>query len=112
MFADHLGIVNDLASYDKELRAFESYKASDIINLVQVVKDVVGLEGTSDAKAVAFALQSQAEQGMVAEIEVLQRSGTLTTEEETFLRAILESAAGHVMFCMTTSRYGGEAARI
>lgn len=61
LFADHLGVVNDLASYDKETRALQSGETSEIINLVEVIKQVIGLQGTDDAKAVAWALQLQVE---------------------------------------------------
>ena len=49
---------------------------------------------------------------MVAEIESLRGGGASESEEEAFLQAMLQAAAGHVMFCMTSSRYGGESARI
>ena len=111
LVGNHLGLVNDLASYEKELRAFENGETSDMINLVAVVKDVTSLQGTDDAKSVTWALQLQIEEQMIEELKGLQVQG-LSDEEWWFLEAVAFAATGNVMFCMTTSRYGGEAARI
>ena len=85
-----------------------------MINLVHVIKNVTGLRATDDAKAVAWALQLQIEREMVKEIEGLRRYATqpLSKEEGWFLEAAMMAATGNVLFCMTTSRYGGEGARI
>lgn len=111
LIGDHLGLVNDLASYDKELFALNSGETSDMINLVAVLRDVTSLQGTDDAKSVAWALQLQIENLIREELEVLRAQG-LSDEEWWFLEAVASTAVGNVMFCMTTSRYGGEAARI
>lgn len=113
LFADHLSIVNDLASYDKELRALHRGEASDMINIVHVMKTVTGLRDTDDAKAAVWALQLQIERDMLAQLEAMEKGGLVSNAHEWwFLEAVMEAAAGHVMFCMTTSRYGGEAARL
>ena len=112
LVSDHLGLVNDLASYDKELRALNDGDTSDMINLVHVVKTVTCLQGTDEAKAVVWALQLQIERQMMEELEGLRRDGGLTDDEWWFLEAVASTAVGNVMFCMTSSRYGGEAARI
>ena len=112
LISDHLGIANDLASYDKELRAFNQGEASDMINLVHVVKTVTCLQSTDDAKAVVWALQLQIEKQMKDEFDRLRREGGLTNDEWWFLEAVTSAAVGNVVFSMTTSRYGGEAARI
>lgn len=111
LVSDHYGIVNDLASYDKELRALNSGETSDMINLVAVVKNVPSLQSTDDAKSVAWALQLQIEKQMIEELEGLQAQG-LSDDEWWFLEAVAYTAVGNVMFCMTSSRHGGEAARI
>lgn len=111
LYSDHLGIVNDLASYDKELRALNNGETDDMINIVDVVKKVTLLQGTDEAKSVVWALQLQMEKQMMEELEILRAQG-LSDEEWWFLEAVASSAVGNVMFCMTTSRYGGEAARI
>ena len=111
LVGDHVGLVNDLASYDKELRALNSDETDDMINLVAVVKSVTLLEGTDEAKSVVWALQRQMEKQMMEELESLRAQG-LSDEEWWFLEAVASTATGNVMFCMTTSRYGGEAARI
>ena len=82
-----------------------------MINLVAVVRDVTSLQGTDDAKSVAWALQLQIEEQMIQELKGLQVQG-LSDEEWWFLEAVAFAATGNVMFCMTTSHYGGEAASI
>ena len=111
LVGNQLGLVNDLASYEKELRAFAYGETSDMINLVAVVKDVTSLQGTDDAKSVAWALQLQIEEQMIQELKSLQVQG-LSDEEWWFLEAVAFAATGNVTFCMTNSRYGGEAVRI
>lgn len=111
LVSDHLGIVNDLASYEKELRALESGDTKDMINVVHVMKELTTLEGTSEAKSVVWALQLQIEGQIMEELEELRVQG-LEDEEWWFLEAVASTAVGNVMFCMTTGRYGGEAARI
>ena len=111
LVGDHLSLINDLASYDKELRAFNKGEASDLINLVAIMKSVTSLQDTDDAKSVAWALQLQIEKKMMEELEDLRAQG-LSDEEWWFLEAVTCAAVGNVMFCMTSSRYGGEAARI
>ena len=111
LVGDHLGLVNDLASYDKELRALENGETGDMINIVAVMKSVTSLQGTDEAKSVVWALQLQFEKQMMDELEGLRAQG-LTDEEWWFLEAVASTAVGNVMFCMTTSRYGGEGARI
>ncbi|KAG8528869.1 uncharacterized protein KY384_006558 [Bacidia gigantensis] len=111
LISDHLGIVNDLYSYDKEARALAGGEISDIINLVDVIKNVTGLKGTPDAKSVAWSLQLQVEREIWEELEGF-KGQDLGDEVWAFLDAVVTTATGNVMFCMTTSRYGGEAARI
>ena len=75
-----------------------------------VVKSVTSLQDTDDAKSVAWALQLQIEKQMMEELENLRAQG-LSNEEWWLLEAVTCLAVGNVMFSMTSSRYGGEAAR-
>ncbi|KAL8787403.1 MAG: hypothetical protein Q9195_007778 [Heterodermia aff. obscurata] len=111
LVGDHLGLFNDLASYDKELRALLRGDTKDMINIVDVIKRLTWLEGTAEAKSVVWALQLQFEKQMMEELERLRRN-SLTDEEWWFLEAVTSTVTGNVMYCMTTGRYGGEAARI
>ncbi|KAL8823960.1 MAG: hypothetical protein Q9191_005406 [Dirinaria sp. TL-2023a] len=110
LIADHGILANDLASYDKELQALEN-GGGIMINIVDVLKNVTSLRATDDAKRVAWSLQLQVEEDMMVQIKSLQSQG-LSNEDWWFLEAVGLAAVGNVMFCMTTSRYGGEAARI
>ena len=98
LISDHLSLVNDLASYGKELRALKQSEASDIINLVHVVKTITSLQGTDDAKAVVWALQLQIEKQMKDELEVSLKEGGLTNDEWWFLEAATSAAAGMSFF--------------
>ena len=111
LVSDHLGLVNDLASYDKELRALLRGETKDMINIVDVIKKMTWLDGTAEAKSVVWALQLQIEKRMMEELERL-RVCELTDEEWWFLEAVTSTVTGNVMYCMTTGRYGGESARI
>ena len=124
LVSDHLGIVNDLASYDKELRALAEGKTNDMINLRHVIRTVTlsgqngeEMRGISkdEAKGIAWALQLETERQMMEELERFRTSdddGGLTDEEWWLLEAVVATCTGNVFFCMSTSRYGGEAARI
>ncbi|KAK8006989.1 hypothetical protein PG989_000979 [Apiospora arundinis] len=108
---DHISIVNDLGSFDKERAAFESGRTVVFINLVQVLRTSCGLS-VDDAKAAAFVLQLLNEQEMLAECERLKTDDRMTDEHWRFVDVLLLLCAGNTFYTMTTSRYGGEAARI
>ena len=59
-----------------------------MVNLVYVIKTVTSLQGTDEAKAVAWALQLQIERQMMDELEGLRREGSLTDDEWWFLERI------------------------
>lgn len=105
--SDHLGLVNDLASYEKELKALQRGDTQDMINIVDVVKKATCLDESKDAKKIVWTLQLQIEKQMKEEIEGFKKQ-SLGDEDWWFLEAVLSTAVGNVMFCMTTSRYGGE----
>ncbi|KAK7992727.1 hypothetical protein PG988_001521 [Apiospora saccharicola] len=109
---DHISIVNDLGSFDKEKASFESGKTVVFINLVRVLQTSCGLESVDDAKAAAFVLQLLNEQEMLAECERLKTDERMTDEHWRFVDSLLLLCAGNTFYTMTTSRYGGEGARI
>ena len=108
---DHLGIVNDIGSYEKELRALEAGDTEDMINIVAVIKNLMSLPDTASAKSVAYAYQLQVERWIWEETERLSKTG-LSDEEWWFIEAVLLAASGNVFYYMVASRYGGEKARI
>ncbi len=109
---DHLAIVNDLASYDKEKRDFDSGASQDLINIVDIVQQLMSLPDSDSAKATAYTYQLQIEAWMVQEIQRMDREEQLTPEQWQYLEAVYVCAAGNVFFSMTSSRYGGETARL
>lgn len=109
---DHLAIANDLASYDKEKRDFDSGASHDIINVVDVVQQLMSLPDSDSAKTTAYTYQLQIEAWMVQEIQRMDREEQLTSEQWQYLEAVYDCAAGNVFFSMTSSRYGGETARL
>ena len=108
---DHISIVNDLGSFDKELASFTSGRTVVFINLVQVLRKSCGLS-IDEAKAAAFLLQLLNEQEILEECERLKTDDRMTMEHWRFVDSLLLLCAGDTFYTMTTSRYGGEAARI
>ncbi|KAJ6197248.1 isoprenoid synthase domain-containing protein [Bipolaris maydis] len=112
LIGDHLGLVNDLASYEKEARALSTGETKDMINIVAVMHNLMSLPSAKAAKAAAFSYLLQVETWIMEEIEQLAAWEKLKDEEWWFLEAVFLSATGNTFFCMTSSRYGGEAAKI
>jgi hypothetical protein len=112
LVSDHVSLVNDLASFDKELRAFEQGKVCYMINAVDVVRKLFGLSTWQSAKALTFAMQLEVESLMEEELARLSVHGCLTPQEERFLEACLTMVSGNMFYSIVTSRYGGEEARI
>lgn len=112
LISDHVSLVNDLASYDKEKRAFDEGKVCYLINAVDVTQRLLSLSSSSEAKRLTYAMQLQVETAIKVEMDRLSASGTLTAEEFEFLDAALVMAAGNVFYSVVSSRYGGEAAKL
>lgn len=112
LVSDHVSLVNDLASFDKEHRAFEEGNVCYMINAVDVVRKLFGLSNWQSAKALTYAMQLEVESQMEDELARLSVDNRLTPQEETFLEACLVMTAGNLFYSVVTSRYGGEAARI
>ncbi|KAL9588935.1 MAG: hypothetical protein Q9203_002268 [Teloschistes exilis] len=110
-FCNHLGLMNDLASYDKEVRALELRGVGQMINVVDAVKKATCLQSTEDAKTVTWMLQIQFEKEMMDEFDTLLAQG-LSDDDRWFLEAVLACAVGNIMYSTTTTRYGGEAAKL
>ena len=112
LIKDHLAIINDMASFDKEKRDFDNASSKYLINIVDVIQHILSLADTDSAKAMAYAYQLQTEAGLVEELQRLKDHEDLDVEQWQYLEATYVCAAGNTFFSMTSSRYGGEAARI
>ncbi|KAJ3940666.1 uncharacterized protein N0V96_009678 [Colletotrichum fioriniae] len=112
LVSDHVSLVNDLASFDKELKALEDGKVCYMINAVDVVRRLLGLATYSAAKAVTYSVQLEVEAQMGEELERLAKGRILSSKEEQFVSAALTMTAGNLFYSVVTSRYGGEAAKI
>ncbi|KAF7513032.1 hypothetical protein GJ744_011298 [Endocarpon pusillum] len=112
LIGNHLGLINDLASYEKELRAVKMGETTDMINAVAVIKRLLSLPTERAAKVATYAYQLQLENWIMEELERLADHEDLTDEEWWFLEAVFLTATGNTFFCMVASRYGGEAARL
>ncbi|KAF5869607.1 putative sesquiterpene cyclase protein [Botrytis fragariae] len=112
LISDHLGIFNDMASYEKESRALKEGEIQDMINIVAVFQHLKSLPTSAEAKVAAYTYQLQVESWITEEVEILAARGDLTDEEWWFLEAIFMTATGNVFFCMTSSRYGGDVAKL
>ena len=109
---DHLSIVNDLASFDKEQRAFKSGSDKEIINIVDVVQKLLSLLNDDDAKMMTYTYQLQTEERMRDELERFASRDELNESQWQYLHAVFVCCAGNAFYSMISSRYGGEAARI
>ncbi|KAL8764459.1 MAG: hypothetical protein Q9203_007102 [Teloschistes exilis] len=104
---DHLSIVNDLASYDKEKRSHEIDEAETLINVVDVIASTGGLQD-EHAKGMAYAWQLWTESRILEEMDRLHDQGLLDLEEWALVDACLLAAAGNVLTSVVIARYGGE----
>ena len=109
---DHLAIINDMASYDKEKRDFDTGVANDMINIVDVIQQFMSLPDAQSAKAVTYTYQLQTEAWINEELQRLGTEETLEVAHWQYLEAAFVCAAGNAFFSMTSSRYGGEGARL
>lgn len=101
-------MANDLGSWEKEKRAYDTGKVLYLINAVEVVKDLFKLSSYSAAIAMTQAFQLQIEVEIDAEIERLITQNDLNEEEWQFIDATLQVMSGNVFVSTVMSRYGGE----
>jgi hypothetical protein len=104
--------VNDLASYEKEKRAYDQGRTYHLINTVEVVQRLFSLPTENSAKALAYAMQIQVEVEVDQELARMRDNNSLTAEEWQFVDAVLTMTAGNVFYSVVSSRYGGESTRI
>ena len=90
----------------------ERGETNDMINIVSVIQKLLSLPGEDAAKTASYTYLLQVESWIMEEIELLAKHGNLTDEEWWFLEAVFLTATGNTFFCMTSSRYGGQAALI
>ncbi|KAJ5216389.1 uncharacterized protein N7498_002796 [Penicillium cinerascens] len=112
LMKDHISIANDLGSWEKEKKAFESKKVMYMINVVSVIKDLLRLRTDHAAVAMTQSLQFQIETEIDVEIERLITEDALTGEEWRFVDATLHVMSGNVFVSTVMSRYGGEEFRL
>ena len=111
LLGDQISIVNDIASYEKEKRRFETGRATSMINLVNVIMKIERM-GVAEAKSMAYAWQLSTENEILEELGELKRRDGLTDGEWQFLEACLLAASGNLLTSVVIARYGGEDARI
>lgn len=109
---DHVSVANDLGSWKKEKRAYDTGQVLYLINAVDVVKTLFCLETDRAAVAMTEALQLQIEVDVDMEIQRMIEEDILTAEEWRFVDATLHVMSGNVFVSTVMSRYGGEASRL
>ncbi|KAL8996243.1 MAG: hypothetical protein Q9169_004221 [Polycauliona sp. 2 TL-2023] len=109
---DHISIANDIASYAKERHAYESGKATAIINTVHVIMQQERLEDVDAAKSIAYAWQLFTEDAVRRDLEALREDERIGDEEWKFVEACLGIAKGNLLTSVVMRRYGGEGARV
>jgi hypothetical protein len=112
LMKDHVSVANDLGSWEKEKRAYDTGKVLYLINAVDVVKNIFGLPMDRAAVAMTQALQLQIEVDIDDEIQRMVDENVLTVEEWRFVDATLHVMSGNVFVSTVMSRYGGEAFKL
>lgn len=110
--SDQISFSNDLASYDKEKRAYDCGKACYMINAVDVVHRLLALPSSGLAKSLTYTLQLQVEAEIKQEVDRLAACGELSTEELEFVDAVMVMVGGNVFYSVVAPRYGGPETRI
>ncbi|KAL8644291.1 MAG: hypothetical protein Q9210_007325 [Variospora velana] len=108
---DHISIVNDMASFEKEKRHFDAGRANSMINLVHVIATLERAE-TQTAKSMAYAWQLWTENAILEELKALKQRNGLSSEEWSFVDVCLMAASGNLLASVVMSRYGGEKTRV
>ena len=108
---DQMSIANDIASYEKEKRGFQTGKVTSMINLVHVLMEVNRVDTTA-AKSMAYAWQLYTEDIVLKELEMLKKGDELSLDEWEFVDTCLVAASGSLLTSVVISRYGGEDTRI
>lgn len=112
LISDHVSLVNDLASYEKEKRAYDQGRTYHLINAVEVVQRLFSLPEEKSAKALAYAMQLELEVEIDHELAQMREENILTAEEWQFVDAVLTMMAGNVFYSVVSSRYGGKSTQI
>lgn len=71
LIKNHGTIINDLASFKKEKRAFDQGSTKDLTNLVDVIQCLFSLPDIASSRALAYAYQLQTEVWMREELQFL-----------------------------------------
>lgn len=112
LVSDQISLSNDLASYDKEKRAYDCGKACYLINAVEVVQRLLALPSPGPAKSIAYSMQLNVESETKIELDILVASGELSTEKLQFVDAVMVMTAGNVFYSVISPRYGGQEAKM
>ena len=109
---DHMCIGNDLASWEKEKRAYDAGKVNHLLNSVAIAKDLFHLSTDEAAMAMVEALQLQIEVDIDTEIQQMMHEDAMTVEEWRYVDAILYALSGNIFASTIMARYGGEASKL
>ncbi|OJJ42824.1 hypothetical protein ASPZODRAFT_155078 [Penicilliopsis zonata CBS 506.65] len=101
--SDHLSLVNDVYSFDKEYRAFRE-AGFDLINAVQIIRSLLSVD-IPRAKQVAVNTIQDIEVEIHAEVKRLEDSSILTRSQQVFLDMLICCIAGHTFYSATAIRF-------
>ncbi|KAF3482463.1 uncharacterized protein GIQ15_05222 [Arthroderma uncinatum] len=101
----HVCIANDLGSWEKEKKAYDTGAAIYLINAVDVVRQQLNLSSFDAAMDMTRGLLFQVECEIDEELERLMREDTLSADEWRFVDATIHTMAGNVLSCITMSRF-------
>ena len=112
LYADHLSIANDLASFERDKRAYVNRKAHYLLNTAEEVRNMCSLYNDETAKFVTLAIQMEVEREVARELSRLDADGETSGAEREFLSALVFFAGGNVMCSVIISQYGGEGSAV
>lgn len=102
----HTILVQDLYSFEKERRASEADPSVQLINVVAVMKGLLGTKGYDAPMIAVRDMIIQAEIEAVQEYERLRKQKNLNEAQVDYVEGLFQFMAGHIYFSATAPRYG------
>lgn len=104
LVGDHIVLVNDLFSFDKEKHAAMTQGAL-ILNTVEYLEQTLSVSFAL-AKDITLRLLFDVESRLQNELCQISQMGTLSEAQMRYAHAMVEAASGNVLFSVTSVRYG------
>ena len=103
LVGDHIALINDIYSFDKESYEFQSAGAT-FTNTVHYLDEILSI-GPQMAKTVAFQLTIDWEVKLEEELKRMKVSDQFNKTQLRYAHGLLETVAGNVLYSVTSARY-------